>query len=107
VVKGPATAKVTCLAAGMVALWSAAALAALPPYWQSAREITAIVGDSRVHDALEYEEPITSVTLVGDALYEVKTERCTVQVTIVTAPQAEPIAGPRQFDIEVGEADCR
>jgi hypothetical protein len=107
VVKRPATVRVSCLAAGMVALSPAAVRAALPPYWQSAREITAIVSDSRVHDALKYEEAITSVTSVGNDQYEVKTERCTVQVTIVTAPQAEPIAGPRQFDIEVGAANCR
>ena len=83
------------------------ALAALPPYWQSAREISTIVNDPRVHDALKYEEPIVSITTGGDDVYEVKTARCTLLVTIVDVPQDKPMMGPRQFDIEVGQADCQ
>jgi hypothetical protein len=86
---------------------SAPALAALPPYWQSAREISTIVNDPRVHDALKYEEPIVSITTSGDDVYELKTERCTLLVTIVDVPQDKPMVGPRQFDIEVGVADCQ
>jgi len=82
------------------------ALAALPPYWQSAREIGAIVDDPRVHDALRYEEPIVSITTGGDDLYILETVRCRVIVRIVDRPDAVPAAGPRQFDIEVGEARC-
>ncbi len=83
-----------------------AALAALPPYWQSAREIGAIVEDPRVHDALRYEEPILSIVKTGDDVYVLKTARCTLTVMIVDKPDAEPIAGPRQFDIAVGDATC-
>ncbi len=82
------------------------ALAALPPYWQSAREIGAIVEDPAVHDALKYEEPILSITTSGDDVYLLKTERCTVTVTIVDKPDAEPVMGPRQFALEVGDAQC-
>ena len=90
-----------------VAAISTPALAALPPYWQSAREISTIVNDPRVHDALKYEEPIVSITTGGDDVYEVKTARCTLLVTIVDVPQTEPVMGPRNFDIEVGDADCQ
>lgn len=82
------------------------AAAALPPYWQSAREISTIVNDPRVHDALKYEEPILSITTTDDDVYELKTPRCTLRITIVDKPQAEGMVGPRQFDLEVGEADC-
>jgi hypothetical protein len=82
------------------------AVAALPPYWQSAREISAIVNDARVHEALKYEEPILSITTTGDDVYELKTPRCTLRITIVDKPLAEGMVGPRQFDLEVGEADC-
>ena len=82
------------------------AQAALSPYWQSAREIAAIVEDGRVHDALRYVEPILSVTTTGDDVYVVRTERCTVTVTIVDKPVDGMIVGPRQFDLEVGEAEC-
>lgn len=80
--------------------------AALPPYWQSAREISAIVEDGRVHDALRHEEPILSISTTGDDVYLLKTERCTLSITIVDKPQAEPMVGARQFEIEIGEAIC-
>jgi hypothetical protein len=82
------------------------ALAALPPYWQSVREIGAIIEDPRVHDALRYEEPILSISTTGDDVYVLRTARCTVTVTIVDKADAEPIVGPRQFDIAIGDATC-
>ena len=78
--------------AAFVVFAPVAARAALPPYWQSAREITAIVNDGQVHDALKY---------------EVRTERCTLKVKIVDKPAKPGLVGPRQFDIDVGEATCR
>ena len=96
-----------CGAIVIVAAISTPVLAALPPYWQSAREISTIVDDPRVHDALKYEEPILSITTSGDDVYELKTARCTLLVTIVDVPQADPMPGPRHFDIEVGVADCQ
>lgn len=86
------------------------AQAALPPYWQSAKEISTIVNDPRVHDAFTREEPIQSIILTAPDVYEVKTESCTVTVNIVDKPPEpgqEPMPGPRQFDIEVGEATCQ
>lgn len=94
------------LAAVVLGLTAATAVAALPPYWQSAREISAIIDDPRVHDALAYEEPIVSVSTVGEDVYLLKTARCSVTVTIIDKPDAEPIAGPRQFDLQVGVAEC-
>ena len=97
-------------AAGLVAAavsWSTAALAALLPYWQSAREIGAIIEDPRVHDALKYVEPFLSVTFVGPDGYELRTARCRVTVTIVDTPQEEGMVGPRQFDLEIGPAECQ
>jgi hypothetical protein len=93
---------------GVIALGltAATAWAALPPYWQSAREIQAILDDARVHDALKYQEPILSIETTGDDVYVLSTERCRVTITIVDKPQAEAIVGPRQFDLEVGEAQC-
>jgi len=94
------------VAAMAIGLTAASAWAALPPYWQSAREIAAIIEDASVHDALKYEEPILSITTSGDDVYLLKTARCSVTVTIVDTPQAEVMVGPRQFEIEVGAAQC-
>jgi hypothetical protein len=81
--------------------------AALPPFWQSAREIAAIVNDSRVHDALKYEEPILSVGVTAPDTYEVRTKRCTLTVKIVDKPAKPAVMGPRQFGLAVGEATCQ
>ena len=90
----------------LAALGVGPALAALSPYYQSAREIGTIVDDERVHDALKYEEPILSITTGGDDVYLLKTERCKLTVTVVDKPDAEPMMGPRQFDLDIGEAEC-
>lgn len=94
----------------LFALGASSAHAALPPYWQSAKEITAIVNDPRVHDAFTREEPIQSVTLTAPDVYEVSTKSCTVTVNVVDKPPQpgqEMMVGPRQFDIEVGQATCQ
>ncbi len=93
--------------AALAVLVPAGANAALSPYWQSAKEIGKIVNDQRVHDALKYEEPILSVAATAPDEYEVRTERCTLKVKIVDKPAKPGIVGPRQFDIEVGEATCQ
>ena len=99
------------LGSGLAAilLTASAAQAALPPYWQSAREITAILEDGSVHDALKYEEPIISIglqePLSDDRVYVLKTSRCTLLIGIAYKPSQT--AGAAQFDIEVGKADCQ
>lgn len=94
----------------LFAVGASSAQAALPPYWQSAKEITTIVNDPRVHSAFTREEPIQSITLTAPDVYEVSTKSCTVTVNVVDKPPApgkEMMVGPRQFDIEVGEATCQ
>jgi len=90
-----------------ILLAPAGAEAALSPYWQSAKEIARIVDDKRVHDALKYEEPILSIGVTAADAYEVRTERCTLKVMIIDKPSKPGLIGPRQFDLEVGEATCR
>jgi len=98
------------MAASVLFALASSAHAALPPYWQSAREITEIVNDPRVHDALKREEPIRSITVTAPDVYEVSTENCTVTVNVVDQPPVpgeETMVGPRQFLIEVGAATCQ
>ena len=95
------------VAAVVAVLAPVAAQAALSPYWQSVKEITAIANDSQVRDALQYEEPILSIGLTAADEYEVRTERCTLSVKIVDKPAKPVLIGPRQFDIEVGAAACQ
>lgn len=93
------------LAIALVALDVRMAEAALPPYWQSAREIETILGDQRVHDAFKYEEPILSISTTGNQVYEIKTPRCALDVKVVYQPTN--IAGPAGFTIEIGQAVCQ
>lgn len=97
------------LAAVLVILGAAGAEAALPPYWQSAREIEAILADPAVHDAIKYEEPILSISTTGNDIYTLKTARCSIEITIVDTPPdpSKPMmVGPRQFSLSIGTADC-
>ena len=108
---GPLTSAMFAALAAAALLVPAGAQAALPPSWQSAREFAAIVNDSRVHDALKYEEPILSVRLqkplAGNRIYEITTERCMLPVTVAYKPAKPGLVGPAQFDVEVGEAVCK
>jgi len=94
----------------LLAFEAQVAQAALPPYWQSAREIEAIIKDGRVHDAFKYEEPIISIRLqepISDQrVYVITTPRCTLLVSVVDKP-TPGVMGAVPFDIEVGEATCQ
>jgi hypothetical protein len=101
--------RLTALAAAVM-ISASAAQAALPPYWQSAKEIEAILQDQRVHDAFKYEEPIVSIKLQEPTadrtrVYAIGTARCSVLVTLTYKPTTT--IGPADFDIEIGKATCQ
>jgi hypothetical protein len=97
---------------GLAALVAAApASAALAPIYESIREISAILDDPRLAQAVGAGAlPIISITDNGEGGYVFATERCTVTVTVVTVPPdpGKPMmAGPRQFTLEFGTPDCK
>lgn len=83
------------------------AQAALPPQYQRQREMKEIITSPAVEDALQ-SRPIDSISTTGDDVYTVTAGPCSVTVTIVDGGKRKPAgwAGPRQFDIEVGEGVC-
>ena len=81
--------------------------AALPPNWQSAREIAGIVDDKRVHDALKYEEPILSIGSTAADAYEVTHGAVHADGDGYLQDGETRPHGARQFDLDVGEATCR
>lgn len=95
------------VALGLLALDITPAGAVLPPYWQSAKEIETILNDQGVHDAFKYEEPILSISTTTEKVYEIRTPRCTLSVTVVDKPPAAGVVGPQNFDLKIGEADCQ
>jgi hypothetical protein len=84
---------------------SAPAQAALAPQYQRQRELMAIVGNPEV---LQQIGMIEKVEAVGPDRYRVSSDRCTLAVTIKTAPRtAEVLVGARQFTVNVGARSCR
>jgi hypothetical protein len=98
------------LALGLSALIAGPAAAALSPYYESAREIAAILADPRLADALPGQSAIVSITESGASSFDFSNGRCTVTVKVVTVPP-EPgkpmIVGPRQFTLEFGKPVCK
>ena len=96
-------------AGAAVLLASAAAQAALPPYWQRLREFQAILDSNDLSDKLRG-QPIDRIDRPGDDLYRIKAGSCTLDVRIVDdpAPSSGPaMPGPRRFHIETGDPACR
>lgn len=96
------------LAAALI-LAAAPAAAALSPYYQSLAEIQRILGDPKLADGFR-QEAIVSIEATGHDVYEVKSESCSVTVTVVDVPPKEGesmMVGPRQFTLEFGEASCK
>lgn len=87
--------------AGLVSVLAPmSAQAALPPQWQRAAELEAVIKAGT--EALD--APIESVTLIWDMVYAVTHDECQVQIQVVYLPQDTP--GPQKFEIKVGEKTC-
>jgi hypothetical protein len=93
----------TSVALGAIVLLAAAtAQAALPPQYQRARELVAVVETA----SGILNDPIDRVEYYGDDLYRVWAGKCRLDVQIVGTPTDETIAGPRQFRPEAGQPEC-
>jgi len=81
------------------------ASAALAPNYERLRELEAILGDQDLIQKLGI-QPIVAIEATGSSIYTVRTEKCTVAVTLAGAANAPAIPGPWQFTIQVGEPQC-
>lgn len=77
----------------------ASAEAALPPYWERAAEIRAILDDRQVAAALQ-DRPVERIERLAERLYRLWAENCRLDVRTVVVPPAMP--GPATYRIEVG-----
>jgi hypothetical protein len=92
--------------AGLALVTTTTAFAALPPYYQRVREITAIAESKEVQEAVR-EAPIDSIVWTGPDRVQVKGDRCSVEVQIIdTGKRADP-PGPRKFKLKVKKAVCQ
>lgn len=95
---------ITCLFA--LFLFSQASLALLPPYYQSTKEMIAILEDPEVAKAVASPYPIKSITKTEGG-YSIAIEDCLVEVKIVQQPAEKGFVGPAKFKIEPQEKVCR
>ncbi|MGO4727524.1 MULTISPECIES: hypothetical protein [unclassified Inquilinus] len=82
----------------------AGAQAALPPYWQRAAEIQAILDNGDVARKLD-EAPIDRIERVGDDLYRIQAGTCALDIRVVGESRSDP--GPRKFRLEIGDPACK
>jgi hypothetical protein len=96
------------IVAGISALPIVTAEAALPPYYQRAAELDAIVHSSDVEASL-MEAPIDTIERTGEDVYRVTGGSCTLEVRIVddaSVDHPDGWVGPREFVLEVGDVSC-
>ncbi len=96
--------RVVKLSAGLlIAATALPAVAALPPYHQRTAEIREILDNADVQKKLN-DQPIATITYIGNGSYEVRSDQCRVPVQTVTRSRVNP--GPRLFSLRVGSARC-
>lgn len=76
------------------------AQAALPPQWQRAAELEAVI--QAATEALD--APIESITMSWEMTYRVTHDECYVDVQVTYLPQDMP--GPQKFEVAAGEKVC-
>ena len=103
------------LAALATLLVPSAARAALPPYYERARELTAILQEPRVQRQLR-DQPIEGLELTAPDTWRVRAgnevivnvidDAGPVEVDPRTGAPRAVIVGPRRFALRVGDARC-
>jgi len=93
-------------ATAAVLLSSVPAWAALPPQYQRAAELRAIIDDTAIVDAFGIGRPIERIEYVEPDLYRVTSGNCRMDVAIVDKPNVAGLVGPRQFELQPGELVC-
>ena len=96
--------------AGVAAiLFTVPALAALPPQYQRAAELKAIIDNAEIPAAFPEGKPIDRVEFVSPDLYRVTAGNCSLEVKIADKPASAdtpPMVGPRQFELSIGKVEC-
>ena len=82
------------------------ASAALPPNYQRLAELRAVISNAEVQRAFGTNEPIDRVEYLKHDLFRVTAGRCHMDVSIVSLPTPEGVAGPRRFQAKAGKKVC-
>ena len=93
----------TVLAPTLSLVLASPSMAALSGYWESSKEIHAILGSNDLADKLK-QQPIMSI-VETETGYRVQSRDCTVDVEVIHKMTKGP--GPVPFDIRVGRGVCK
>ena len=93
------------IAVAAPALAALPADAALPPQYQRAAELKAVVADPGVANAFGG-TPIDRVEFVRTDLYRVSAGACRLDVAIVDLPTPPGVTGGRRFAVKAGRKAC-
>lgn len=96
-------------AAATLILVSGPAFALMSPYYESATVLERILGDGGVADALK-QQSVLSVVQTSENVWEIKSQECTVSVTVVfvqAAADNPAMGGGPNFDVKVGAGSCQ
>jgi hypothetical protein len=80
-------------------------MAALPPYYQSAKEIIAVLNNSEVAEKIGSGRLIHSVTKTEGG-YIINAGNCTLTVNITYSPRTNGMVGPAIFEVHPDKLDC-
>lgn len=80
---------------------STLAQAALPPYYQSVREIEKIINEAAVADAVGVGSAIDAIYKSDDNVYSIDFGQCYLDVKVVYLPSPGGTAGPVNFRLEI------
>ncbi len=84
----------------ILTLFSISAYAALPPFYQSKKEIEIILNDKRLVDELTSAEMIVKIKRIEDS-YLISTDKYTLKVEVIYLPTDQ--MGPAQFKLKFHE----
>lgn len=94
------------LATILLLMFTQSVFALLPPYYQSTKEIIAILENPEVVKKVASPYPIKSITKT-DSGYSIAIEDCQLEVKVVYLPPEKGFVGPAKFEIKPEEKVCR
>ncbi len=92
-------------AAALLTLSAQTVFAALPPLYQTQREIVRLISDEQFTKMVDSSQGIVKIEAIDDNSYRVTlSDQCTIKAKRVVTPQQHP--GPLQFSFDFGPLVC-
>lgn len=90
----------------LLLLFTPRVFALLPPFYQSIKEITAVLNDPEVIQKLNTPYPISSI-IKTETGYQITVQECTLNVRIEYIPLKNGMVGPANFKVHAEDLICK